>query len=134
MNTLEELRALLSPLAHRLPLTMDKGEIWTAKQTFEVDGDVDQYRSYLASCGSNTFGALAVAAINALPGLLDRVERLEDLLVEIGNYAHGLSTGPAVPDELWSIRDMAYGGLETSDERRERVKREVGLELKEQTL
>jgi hypothetical protein len=79
MNTLEELEKALQPLANRLPLVVDKGEIWTAEQTFEVDGDVDQYRSWLASCGSDVFGVLAVAAINALPGLIESARRVEEM-------------------------------------------------------
>ena len=39
-----------------------------------------------------------------------RAERYAELLTEIGNYAHDHSTGPAVPDALWTIREMAYDG------------------------
>lgn len=38
----------------------------------------------------------------------DEIERLNNLLLEIGNKAHDASTGPAVPDALWEIRSMAY--------------------------
>lgn len=38
------------------------------------------------------------------------IDRLYELLIEIGNYAHDHSTGPAVPDALWTIRGMAYDG------------------------
>jgi hypothetical protein len=38
-------------------------------------------------------------------------EHLMDALVEIAEFAHDKSTGPAVPDALWEIRDMAYGAL-----------------------
>lgn len=40
----------------------------------------------------------------------ERIEELETLLKDIGNYAHDHSTGPAVPDALWTIRKMAYDG------------------------
>ena len=40
----------------------------------------------------------------------ERIEELETLLKDIGNYAHDHSTGPAVPDALWTIREMAYDG------------------------
>lgn len=33
---------------------------------------------------------------------------LEARLREIGDYAHEHSTGPAVPDALWTVREMAY--------------------------
>lgn len=33
---------------------------------------------------------------------------LEDRLREIGDFAHEHSTGPAVPDALWTVREMAY--------------------------
>ena len=42
------------------------------------------------------------------------IERLRNLLEVIGNYAHDRSTGPAVPDDLWEIRGMAYGGMSES--------------------
>jgi hypothetical protein len=35
----------------------------------------------------------------------------EDVLRQIGDYAHDRSTGPAVPDALWEIRSMAYDAL-----------------------
>ena len=36
------------------------------------------------------------------------IDRLNDLLTEIGNKSHDASTGPALPDTLWEIRAMAY--------------------------
>lgn len=75
--------------------------------------------------------------MEALPGLLAEVERLsaktdalEERLAEIGDFAHHQSTGPAIPDAFWSIRDMAYGAVETSSERMERVRHEVSMEAK----
>lgn len=32
----------------------------------------------------------------------------EEKLREIGDYAHDHSTGPEVPDALWTVREMAY--------------------------
>jgi hypothetical protein len=92
MTTLEELEKALQPLANRLPLVVDKGEIWTAEQTFKVDGDVDQYRSWLASCGSDVFGVLAVAAINALPGLIESARRAERLEASNADLKQALSS------------------------------------------
>ena len=46
---------------------------------------------------------------SAIESLQTKVDRLDDLLTEIGNKAHDASTGPAVPDTLWEIRAMAYG-------------------------
>lgn len=40
--------------------------------------------------------------------LHDRIENLEARLREIAEYAHEKSTGLAVPDALWNIREMAY--------------------------
>jgi hypothetical protein len=40
--------------------------------------------------------------------LEERLAVCEDLLIEIGDYAHNNSTGPAVPDALWEVRRMAY--------------------------
>lgn len=39
------------------------------------------------------------------------IDRLHDLLLQIGGRAHDASTGPAVPDVLWEIRSMAYDGI-----------------------
>jgi len=36
------------------------------------------------------------------------IDDLESRLREIGDYAHEHSTGPAVPDALWTVREMAY--------------------------
>jgi len=58
----------------------------------------------------------------------DRIEELESRLLEIGNFAHDQSTGPAIPDEMWSIRDMAYEMLETPEQRTARIREEVGYE------
>lgn len=45
-------------------------------------------------------------------GLLQRRrDFLESKLLNIGNYAHDMSTGPAIPDPLWIIRDMSYSGF-----------------------
>ena len=41
-----------------------------------------------------------------------RIDELERLLVEIGDYAHDKSTGPAV-DGYWAIRSLAYDGLKS---------------------
>jgi len=38
----------------------------------------------------------------------ERINRLETRLRDIGYYAHMRSTGPALPDELWTVRVMAY--------------------------
>ena len=40
----------------------------------------------------------------------ERIAEIEARLKEIGDYAHDRSTGPAVPDALWTIREMAYDG------------------------
>lgn len=55
-------------------------------------------------------GNIPVSAFSAaIESLEAEVERLNDLLTEIGNKAHDASTGPALPDALWEIRAMAYG-------------------------
>lgn len=33
---------------------------------------------------------------------------MSEVLQDIGNFAHERSTGPAVPDDLWEVRRMAY--------------------------
>lgn len=38
----------------------------------------------------------------------EEIKRLNDLLIEIGDYAHEHSTGPTVPDAMWTVRRMAY--------------------------
>lgn len=40
--------------------------------------------------------------------LRQKCERMNAALLEIGNYAHDHSAGPAQPDALWTVRLMAY--------------------------
>lgn len=44
----------------------------------------------------------------ALEYAKETIAELEARLREIGDYAHDHSTGPAVPDALWAVREMAY--------------------------
>lgn len=44
-----------------------------------------------------------------------RAEAAEEVLRQIGDYAHDKSTGPAVPDALWEVREMAYSQLKTQE-------------------
>ena len=46
--------------------------------------------------------------VNNFYEMQHRIAELEAVLLDIGNYAHDRSTGPAVPDDLWEIRRMAY--------------------------
>lgn len=43
--------------------------------------------------------------------LNSNIAYFEDLLKQIGDYAHDNSTGPSVPDAFWEIRRMAYEGF-----------------------
>ena len=38
----------------------------------------------------------------------DRLAHCEELLTAIGEFAHHRSQGPAVADDLWEVRRMAY--------------------------
>lgn len=44
----------------------------------------------------------------ALEYAKETIAELEARLREIGDFAHDHSTGPAVPDALWAVREMAY--------------------------
>jgi hypothetical protein len=48
---------------------------------------------------------------NALEYAKQTISDLEARLREIGDYAHEHSTGPAKPDVLWTVRNMAYSEL-----------------------
>ena len=43
-----------------------------------------------------------------IEALEEEVNHLDQLLTDIGDIAHNNSTGPAVPDTLWEIRQRAY--------------------------
>lgn len=43
-----------------------------------------------------------------LQSAYDRLKEIEATLRAIGDFAHDRSTGPAIPDALWEIREMAY--------------------------
>ena len=47
-------------------------------------------------------------AIDVMREQVQRIELLENRLREIAEYAHNESTGPAIPDALWEIREQAY--------------------------
>lgn len=36
------------------------------------------------------------------------IDEMAERLLLIGNMAHDASTGPAIPDVLWEIRNLAY--------------------------
>jgi hypothetical protein len=89
MTTLDELERLLAAT---------QGEEWRVSNQDPVRV-VDGTGAYIALCDPHhkgdplqeTRAALIVAAINALPGLLDRVERLEAALkpfAEASNHLH----------------------------------------------
>ena len=69
------------------------------------------------------------AMANVMATQRDRIEELEQALSEIAAFAHDNSTGPAIPDVLWSIRDMAYRPFEAHEQTDARIKREVEAEL-----
>jgi len=54
---------------------------------------------------------LLLKAVAALSEAETRIDRLQSCLGDIGDFAHDRSTGPAVPDALWEVRDMAYAGV-----------------------
>lgn len=112
----DELEKLLAPLADRLPLVLAAGDIWTAQETFDVDGEVDRYQSWLASCGGGPFGALAVAAVNALPELLAMVKRLEEALKPFAAVGGRVSADTNDERHIWPI-----GGITAGDFRRARA-------------
>ena len=45
---------------------------------------------------------------NTIDSPQDRITELENRLRDIGDIAHTQSTGPAEPDWLWHIRELAY--------------------------
>jgi hypothetical protein len=49
--------------------------------------------------------------LNECKALVEKNAALEDLLKDIGDFAHDRSTGPAVPDDLWEVRRLAYEGF-----------------------
>lgn len=52
------------------------------------------------------------AALEAyIASLTAERDALADALTDIGDFAHGRSSGPTVPDDLWEVRRMAYDGL-----------------------
>jgi hypothetical protein len=102
MNTLDELRTLLSAtkagwrVGHTGPFRTDaKGHSF---HIFE-DGDTlvlaaPGQPGPVAIVAGPSNAALIVAAINALPGLLAKLERYDDALDEIAAHYNGGITGP----------------------------------------
>lgn len=77
------LMKLLEGAELRLPLRYDEAtrNVYTAEE--EYDGE--NYHSWLAECGSPSFGRLSVAAVNALRGLIEEVERLRKIVNELSD-------------------------------------------------
>ena len=92
MTTLDELRALLS--------AAEFGALEFV-QTDEDDGyiDDDNHEKPIAQAVSVYHGFALVAAVNALPGLLDRVERLEAALKPFTLFGENESVGDM---EIWT--------------------------------
>jgi len=60
--------------------------------------------------------AIAVKAIQEIQELVqkdnEQLQDLENAIREIAEFAHARSTGPAVPDDLWRIRGLAYDAMD----------------------
>ena len=65
------------------------------------DAEINRLLAEKNNCGAGA-GCCAQAA---------EIDRLNEILRQIGDIAHDASTGPAVPDLLWEIRGIAYDGL-----------------------
>lgn len=55
--------------------------------------------------------SLAAALLEVIATRDRQIEDLQNLLRQIGDRAHDASTGPTVPDVLWELRNLAYGGV-----------------------
>ena len=90
----------------------------------EMSAGLDVVRSIIECCHSWEPDATILGnvragdAANALVSLIadvhehnvmaTRIDELESRLLTIGSIAHAHSTGPAVHDEYWNIRNLAY--------------------------
>jgi len=61
---------------------------------------------------------ITAALLADLDALRAEVDRKNDELGSIGDYAYDNSTGPAVPDALWEIQSMAYAAVAAEKEPR----------------
>ena len=108
MTTLDELERLLAAT---------QGEEWRVSNRDPVRV-VDGTGAYIALCDPHhkgdplqeTRAALIVAAINALPELLAKLERYDDALDEIAAHYNGGITGPGRL-QADSMRDIARAAL-----------------------
>jgi len=103
--------------------TMASGTMKFAQQTVETQAadEVTRLLSMAERFILNGHSADATHAVRRLAALArpaadageaqHEVDRLTDVLAQIGDYAHDKSTGPAVPDALWTVRAMAYDAL-----------------------
>ena len=103
MTTLDELEKLLG--------RADFGRL-AFVQTDEDDGYIDDgnHEKPIAQALSVYHGLAIVAAINALPGLLARLERYDDALDEIAAHYNGGITGPGRL-QADSMREIARAAL-----------------------
>lgn len=100
------------------------------RETPERPDNIDALAHH--ACGHTPQSQMARYALSLEAQLAEageRVDRLESTIDDIREFAHYQSTGPAVPDGYWLIRDMASRVDEDSEQTRDRVKREVMSEI-----
>lgn len=51
----------------------------------------------------------AMKADEERDAMQEKLADANELLQDIGSFAHHRSAGPAVPDDLWEVRCMAFG-------------------------
>lgn len=92
--------------SHIIRLNPHSALTWALEQIKEVETERDTYRDMdRQSTERNRELIDERDAANARAGAA------EEMLRQIGDYAHDKSTGPVVPDALWEIREMAYGTI-----------------------
>ncbi len=72
----------------------------------------EKLRSYRPTSGYSKVMRKAADEIDMLRKVAEAdqaaINELQGMLKDIGDFAHDRSTGPAVEDDLWEVRRMAY--------------------------
>lgn len=93
---------------------IDEDIVYRLRKRAEIRRQIPNRKSVIEGKPDRISDLLEEAA-NEIEQLLNIRNVFGSALMEIGNYAHYHSAGPAIPDGLWHIRAIAYDALREVD-------------------
>lgn len=115
VHNLRRTNVALSDLIPHLQAVAD--ELWRLSK---VETDLTDYKQAFTELGVEPATIKAGAKRSRqrskdMQKMQDQINSAKESIEAIAERAHAASTGPAVPDDLWDIRTMAYDALQELD-------------------